>query len=70
MRNRDDRLVIKPKIQDDSFKFSFITGYSNQHYDIKKIMQKHWKVLRGYRVLGLNLPEVPRVVYRGVSPLR
>lgn len=28
-RTRDDLLVTRPKVQDDSFKFSFITGYFN-----------------------------------------
>lgn len=36
----------------------------------KKIMQKHWKVLRGVQVLGSILHEQPRVVYQGVPPLK
>lgn len=63
-------LVVRPKTQDDSFKFSFVTVYSNQHYDIKKFIQKHWKVLQGDQVLGPIIPEQPQVVYRGVPPLR
>lgn len=52
-----------------NFKFHFVTGYFNQHNDIKK-MQKHWKVLKSDRILGPNLPEVPHVNYRGVPPLK
>lgn len=69
-RNKDDLLIPKLRSQDDSLKFSFVTTYSNQHYEIKKIMQRHSKVLQGDRVLGSNLPDMPRIVHRGVPPLK
>lgn len=50
--------------------FSLVTTYSRQHYDIKKILRKHWAVLKNDKVLGPSLPERPQVIYRGVPPLR
>lgn len=47
-KNRDDLLVVRPKIQDDSFKFSFVTGYSNHHHDIKK---KYRNIGKSYEVI-------------------
>lgn len=47
----------------------FITTYSNQHRDIKRIVKKHWSVLKSDKVLGPHLPETQSVVFRGVPPL-
>lgn len=35
----------------DIFEFSFVTSYSNQYYDIKKILE-YWKILKNYSQLG------------------
>lgn len=69
-KNTEDLLVPKTKKVNESFKYSLITTYSNQHYDVKKIIQNHWNVLKGHRVLGSTLPDIPRVVCRGVPPLK
>lgn len=47
-----------------------VTTYSHHYYDIKKIMTKHWEVLKNDRVLGLALPDHPQVIFRGVPPLK
>ena len=48
----------------------FITSYSNQHYLIKKLVKKHWHLIKEDAILGPALPEQPRVVFRGVPSLR
>lgn len=54
---------------DNVHNFSMITTYSQQHYDIKKIMKKHWALLINNKILGPVLPEHPQVIFRGVPPL-
>lgn len=59
-----------PAERDDGVpQMPFITGYSCQHWAIKKVVQKNWSLLLGDEVLGHILPEKPRVVYRGAKNL-
>lgn len=44
-RNTDDLFISKTRDQDDSFKFALFITDSNQHYEVKQIMQKNWSVL-------------------------
>lgn len=53
-----------------NFSMPFITSYSHQHYVIKKFVHKHWHILKNYHDLGKTLPDLPQVVFRGVSSLR
>lgn len=64
--DRDQLLVEKPKMtnKETNFSWSFITGYSYQHYMIKKLLNKHWHILKKYHILGSTLPDRPQVVFR------
>lgn len=44
--------------------------FSRQYLDIKKIMSRHWKVLKNDRVLGPAITDFPKVIFRGVPPLK
>ena len=61
----------KPKKdRDDRFKWSFFTDFSVQHNDIKKILNRHWKVLRSDKILGPSLPERAGVIFRGAKSVQ
>lgn len=60
----------KSKSNDEDHNFSIVTTYSQQYYDIKKIMSKQWAVLKNDRVLGPVLPDHPKVFFRDVPPLK
>lgn len=51
--------------QDNKFRWSFFTAFSTQYKQIKKITNKHWKVLRNDRFLGPVLLERAGVIFRG-----
>lgn len=56
----------KPKPNEtQKFKWSFITTFSRQHYQIKKIFKKHWSILKNDLVLAPILPDKPGVVFEG-----
>lgn len=44
----------KDKLQtvENIHNFSMITTYSRQHYDIRKILTKHWGVLKNDNILS------------------
>lgn len=48
--NRDQLLVEKPKMTNEqnnnNFSFPFVTGFSHQHFLIKKLVRKHWHILK------------------------
>ena len=54
----------------NQFVSPFITSYSNQHFLIKKLVRKHWHLIKEDAILGPALPEQPHVVFRGVPSLR
>lgn len=55
---------------DNKFDYSLVTGYSNQHFSVRKIFNKYWIQLKNDKVLGPTLPDHPVVIYRGVPSLR
>lgn len=70
--DREQFMVEKPKMTNEETNFSwpFITGYSHQHYMIKKLVCKHWHILKNDHILGSTLPDRPQVVFRGVPSLK
>lgn len=48
----------------------FITGYSCQHFSIKKILYKHWHIIKNDPLLGPLLPDRPQVVFRGAPSIK
>lgn len=71
-RERDDLLRDKPpQVQDrEDFGLAFITTYSSQHWAIKRIIRKHWSVIKNDRILGPLLSEKPRILFRGATSFR
>lgn len=68
--DRNSLLADCPKVQrENHFKWSFFTSYSIQHNEIKKILNKHWKVLLNDRVLGLVLPDRTGIIFRGAHSI-
>lgn len=47
----------------------FITMFSAQHQNIKRLIRKHWHVLESDQLLVPILPERPLIVFRGASSL-
>lgn len=47
-----------------------ITGYSNQHFSIKEILNTHWGILKNDKIIGPIIPDHPVVIYRGAPSLR
>lgn len=64
------KLVDRADLFKDSFKNPFITNFSNQHQNIKHIVNKHWHILGNDRILNTFLPAKPQVVFRGAPSLR
>lgn len=60
----------KSQSRENDHNFSMVTTYSHQYNDIKKIMTKHWVVLKNNKVLGPVLPDHPQVIFRVVPPLK
>lgn len=60
----------KPPSRENDHNLSIVTTYSRQHYDMKKIMTKHWGITKNNKILGPVLPDRPQVIFRGVTPLR
>lgn len=54
----------------NKFEWSMITGFSNQHYSIKKNFRKHWGILQNDPVLRTVIPDKPVLIYRGAPSLR
>lgn len=52
------------------FRYPLVTTYSNQYQQVKRIMARHWRVLKNGKVLEPHIPEVPQVIFQGVAPLR
>lgn len=69
-KNKEELLVLRQVVPNDTYKHAFFTTFSTQQYAIKNILQKHWNLLRNDRVLGSLLPETLAVVFRGVLPHR
>lgn len=70
--SRADLLIEKPPDQrrDISFKNPFITCFSNQHRNIKHIINKHWHILGNDRVLNTILPVKQQPPFRGAPFFR
>lgn len=54
----------------NNFSCPFITGYSHQHFSIKKLLSKHWHIVKNDGILGPVLPDRPQVVFRGVPSIK
>lgn len=69
---RDQLLVERPMRDGGQSKFAwpFIMGHSHQHYLIKKLVYKHWHIIKNDLILGPILPDKPQVVFRGVPSLK
>ena len=48
----------------------FITKFNNQHWAIKRALQKHWPILQQDAALGRVLPKKPKVVFRRASNVK
>lgn len=70
--DRSQLLAERPAAADgqNNFAWPFIAGYSNQHFPIKKLVRKHWHLIKNDTVLGSFLPEWPQLVFRGVPSLK
>lgn len=53
----------KPDRINNSFGWAFLTTFSTQYYWINRLLKKHWKVLKGDRILGPVLPDQPKVMF-------
>lgn len=71
-RERTELLRDKPPQVNngEDFNLAFLTTYSSQHWAIKKIIKRHWPVIKNDRVLGPLLPNNPRILFRGAMNLR
>lgn len=54
----------------DQYNTLFITTYNDQHWAIKKAVQKHWPILGQDKALGKVLPNKPRVVFRRANNVK
>lgn len=71
--NVDRETILAPKDKSRrmlGYEWSFQTTYSNQHGVIKKLLNKHWKVLKNDEVLGPALPEHLKVIFKKALGLR
>lgn len=55
---------------DNRFGWSLTTSYSNQHFAIKRLLKKHWGVLKNDRVFCPALPEQPAVIHKDEPALQ
>lgn len=53
-----------------NFKWSLFTSFSIQHWEMKHIFNKHWRVLKNDYIIGPLLPEKADVIYRGAPSLQ
>lgn len=70
--DRDLLLVEKSVVltcePNNNFSCPFVTRYSQQHFSIKKLIYKHWHIIKNDHVLNSVLPDKPKVVFRGAPP--
>lgn len=65
--DRQSLLVSKSKDKDGTrsdLQWSFLTIFTPHFRWVNQIIRKHWQVLRYDKVLGPNLPDQPKVLYR------
>ena len=60
----------KNPIPSEKFSWSLTTKYSNQHFSIKKILKKHWDILKSDKIIGSLIPDNPIVIFKGAPALR
>lgn len=67
-------LVTDPKThkteQKDRSEFKIILDYNIQHKKLKKIIMKHWDILKKDCMLGTILPSRPRFIYKRAPTLK
>lgn len=70
--NRDKCLQGQLKVQKDpkDFKLSFVTKYSNNARDIKRIFKKNWKILESDPHLKDSLCLNPTIIFRSSKTLK
>lgn len=72
--NRDHQALLgdkPPQVENrEDFGLAFLTTYSSQHWAVKRIIKRHWPVIKNDRVLGPLLSVKPCVLFRGASNLR
>lgn len=68
--DRGDLLKQKPAHTDRVPSVPFITTYSMQHMNVKKLINKHWHILGNDHTLKAVLPDKPQVIYKGAPSLK
>lgn len=64
--DRQDLLVSKMKNIDSNKKdleWSFVTTFSSHFWWVNRTIQKYWQILKSDNILGLQLPERPKVLF-------
>lgn len=71
-RDRQTLLCERPPTMNirEDFGLAFLTTFSSQHWAIKRIIKKHWPLIRNDNILGPLLSANPRVLFRGAPNLR
>lgn len=69
---REDLLVEREPCEGgfSSMGVPFITSYSLQHRNIRKLIDKHWHIATNDAFLKDVLPDRPQVIFRGAPSLR
>ena len=68
--DRIDLLRTKPRDTSKLPVVPFVTTFSTQHFSVKKLLKKHWHILKNDPILGPVLPDNPQVIFKGGSALR
>uniref|UniRef100_A0A8C5W849 Helix-turn-helix domain-containing protein n=1 Tax=Leptobrachium leishanense TaxID=445787 RepID=A0A8C5W849_9ANUR len=68
--DRGSLLQYKPKKNTKEGEVLFICDYNSKAKNLKKIIKKHWHILRRDKDLNDILGEQPKVVFRGVKNLK
>lgn len=73
MLDRDSLLVDRPRMAErdpGNLICPFSTRYSQQHFSVKKLIRKHWHMVKNDPVLGTVLPDKPCLIFRGAPPIK
>lgn len=62
--DRSTLLDVGPKKKKEGLTIPFITTYSTQHHQIKRIISKHWHLLANDRIVNTFLPDKPQIVFK------
>lgn len=68
--DRDALLADKTRAQRDcQLVCPLIRRYSCQHFSVRRMLNKHWHIIKNDPVLGPSLPDRPQLVFRGAPSI-